>query len=208
MMHSINLKYASLTLFLLIGFSLPNCVDCDCPKNTPPYFDIKGLDVQVYKNAACCGNPYNSNSVIDVNELQRITLAYEVDFLASQFKHSDAGECWSLMPSLLACSCNDPGYLGAKNEQLSNVVVTTLYHFDNDHPAGSSLNDVLLVEEPSGRTLLDHFLSKPPSLIASQWNQFLLAKKPQGADTFQVSVALKLSNNESYIAKSVPLVIQ
>lgn len=207
-MGTINLKSAFLTLLLLTGFSLPNCVDCDCPNNTPPYFDIKGLEVQLYPKNDCCGNPLKPSAVINANELQGITLYYDAVFLAGQLMRPCIGDHWSLIPTLTACSCEEPGYLGAKNEMLDTLVVTTLYPFDNDHPARSSLNDVLLVEEKSGRTPLDQFLSKPPSLIDSQWHQFILTKTPQGADTFQVSVAVRLSNSESYVAKSVPLIIQ
>lgn len=197
-----------LTLFLAAGFSMPNCVDCDCSKLTLPYFDIKGVQLLLFKARECCSKSLVPYTAVEAEDLQQITLFYEAEFLTRLGGSPSECKHWSWMPSLWACSCEDPGYKGAKLEMLDTLVVTTLYDYDANHPAGSALNDLLRINDHTGHTPLDVFLAKPQTLIPSQWNQLSLVNAAQVRDTFQVHVTLKLSNQETYQATSVPIILR
>jgi len=191
-------KTILLTLFLCTGLTFQNCSDSDpdcecCFGPVPDYFDIQDMVV----------NQYNTdNEVLDGESIRfldygSLNLYFEVEYIGYQ---APTNWNFSLMNSAYGCSPPEAGTLGSKEEAFSDFQIITLNDFDEDHLAGSTINDLLTITNLYGEDpiLLSDFLTAPPGNVPQHYFMLELAQQPSLIQDFQVSISVELSTGESY----------
>ncbi|MBC6697758.1 hypothetical protein [Hymenobacter sp. BT190] len=126
---------------------LPACADADdaCRYDAVPRF-YRTQAVELSASSQRTGQPLTSNEPVAAADL----------LLAVQFQKAYYGNQparhWQLLPAAHACPpAPAPGYLGTP-QVLDSMVVRSRYAYDAQHPAGASLNDLLL-ETDTGQPL-------------------------------------------------------
>jgi hypothetical protein len=103
------------------------------------------------------------------------------------------------LPAAYACEPSQlPGYSGT-TEALDSLEVRCVYAYDAAHPAGSSVND-LLVNQSSGRVLP----AVPERGTKPELNglPLQLAQAPAQAGPQQFALRYRLTNGETYTART------
>ena len=193
-------KIILLTFLLTIGFSFTNCdngsVECSCPPNQGNFIDITGLEAthirSLQENGATVFEPIEENTTINFANYSGLDLKYLFDFTS---KHQPKKQRSSgFIPAAYACSCVASGTLGSKFESLESLEITTLNNFDEEHPAGSSLNDIFRI---NGQTI-EQYIEDQPRTIQDREIFFTLRQEPKIDKTFLVKVTVVLSTEETY----------
>ena len=203
-------KYVYLTFLLAIGFSLGNCGfddDCDC-SGIDPFFDIMGMELsQVAADQDMSIEQLPENSNVSFGNYEGIALQFEVNYISQLQDRFNWN--FSLINNALACSCIPDGHEGAKTESFKSLNVITLNDYDDDHLAGSSINDLLSISpeyEPMIEPLTD--LLARNELI--QYEHYFLkpGSQPTLNDTLKFQVDIELSNGELYSEEVYEVVIE
>ena len=198
----------NLRTFLLIGLItfgiMPGCNDfLECDINAPQYFDIFGVEVRhaIGTIGSIQFAEENSTSVID--NYFGIQISPDAQFygLESSRKNSFSwigSKLWASGPAIA-------GWGGSENEMLEDLQVTTLNDFDDTHPAGSTLNDLLSVRLFDGEQDLDSYIQQNNDrLIQIEDLPYILSleKAPTADSVFQIRVSMTLSTGEEYSSES------
>ena len=198
-----NTRYKYFAIIILCGFLTPFCAiddDTICGGFSPSYFDIEGLELNEFIQDS---RPYLTNNNADTtfefasDAAVILDLTYVVEYVSEP---SNSNSNWNELfnPTLLACSPIFGGG-GSKEERHAGMTVTTLLDYTSVFPAGSIINDEVLVGEyPSGNinSPLDS-LARDTSLIQGQ-RLAMLIPSPPSADTMQLLIKLNLSTGEMY----------
>jgi len=191
-----NTKIIFLTLFFLFGFVFQNCNDCNFG-DIPDYFDIKGIGISHQKIDGSIIS--DDDQFVRFSDYEGFRIRYDVEYIASHTqKHSLYN---SLSNQLFACSPDEPGEKGSKNEKIKNIIVITDKYYDSDHLAKDTINDIVAIKIPSqyNPISLNSFLSQEQSLINQEFLDFKLTKGPENiVEDFQITFILELSTNELY----------
>jgi len=196
-------RYKYLAIVALCGFLTPFCYsdDDNCGGFSSSYFDIEGLELNEFIQDS---RPYLTNNIADTTfEFTSdadviLDLTYVVEYVSeANPTNVNWGELFN--PSLLACSPIPPGSAGSKEERHAGMEVRTLFDYTSALPAGSIINDEVLVGDyPSGtiNSSLDS-LVRDTGLIQQQ-RLAILIPLPSAADTMQLQMNLSLSTGEMY----------
>ena len=194
-------KLFSILLFFFFGISFYQCLDCNCPKVEKPYFNINGFTIDLIGGF---------NSVITTSKMDRYDLhGFRINFLVSYLaKVQKCDNQHYSINNLLACSCIEPGYLGAKDEKIENIDIITIYDFDEKHPAGSSINEYISTYQINDSSeVLSNFIMK--SNLKRENIDFDFLKLPSIDYTrFQFEIRLKVKDDEFYSVKSSEIIFK
>lgn len=98
-----------------------------------------------------------------------------------------------------AYACDDPNEVYYTNT-IDSINVFTVYNFDNNHPAGSNINDILLYLDNFGETYeLD------VNQASSISNHFKFSVEPQN-DSLQIKISGRITEKGNFI-KTTELII-
>lgn len=95
-----------------------------------------------------------------------------------------------------------PGFIDYVN-YMESINFYTVYDFNMDHPSGSNINDILIVQLPDGD---DQYLEKPYNTsLVTKGSNFRLAAVPQN-DSLQFRVTGRITD-EGPFEENTPLII-
>lgn len=204
-------KTFALTLYFFIGILIPACdwvgIDDDCNCGGTRFFNVIDLRVDAFKDISS-SVLVTPGERLFLDEFEGFYLDYEVDYHACANPRTD----WSLslMNTAWACSCA-VGYDGSKNEGLIDLTVTTVNDFDDDHLAGSSINDLLQYRgsfwETDDLPFPEFLEEEKADKLRFEDMKLSLLKAPEIDSVFQVQIRMELSTGEVYEASSPAFVI-
>ncbi len=201
-----------LTFLLASSLLAPACNttddDCNCG-NVREFFDIQGVASSNFRTLENSG--FNIQPLLeeDAVEWDRYSLASEfaVEYYGMAPTDKKEPSFWSglsLINEAWACSCLPNGFSGSE-ETLDFLDLITLEDFDDNHPAGSSIKDILNIRTFSefeglihSEMDLDVFLVQEREAIAYKSFDLLLQVPPATTSTQQFQLIIQLSNGESY----------
>ena len=207
-----DFKVILLTALMVIGFVFPSCEkvtdSCDgIDVSDFRFFDIQGADALVFQHSPTGGfELVEPLDTIVFRENTGLYVSYQADYHALRSSR-DASFGW--VASAMACSFIG-GYDGSKNERLDGLTVVTENDYDAEHPAGSSIVDLLEVqfELPNDTQPLNDYLANQTETIQSQVLQLNLLRAPASDGAFQFTIQVDLSTGEQYEATSAPVYIR
>ena len=207
-----NVKIIGLTFFLFIGFIVPSCdksdddtgFDCDC--TLVQFFDIKGFNDFRYGLDSFFREEIPPFDTVSFAEFKGgAVIPYIVDYHA--FAEPESDYSFSLIPAANACSCIG-GYGGSKTEKFKSFTITTINDFDSEHPANSSINDLLMTIGQEGNNIpLDEFLNNQTGNIMQARRVIKLKKPPVLNPEFNFKARLELTNGEVYEKTAYPIYV-
>ena len=191
-------RVLSLLLLLAVapaGAVLEGCTDedDDCRYDySQEFYDVQGVTLAARRLA--------TRQVLAAGEAALATEVYleaqtKVRYYSFRSRHS------SWLPAAYACPpAPIPGY-GGTDELLDSLVVRSAYAYDAAHPAGSSLNDLLLYES-TGQPLppVPERGTRPPS--GAGYLTLRLKQGPAQAGPQQFVLRYRLTNGEAYTART------
>lgn len=203
-----NIKTKVLVFVLVIGLPLQMCSpddnggDCNCGPITGSYFDIKGMELNNYKQLG--DNSFKlmeENEAVPYAQYAGLIVSYNVDYISQRRSKRPA---FSLIASAYACSCLYDGYAGSKNEKLSNITVITLNDFDEYHAANDTINDLILINDE----YLADYLVRDTINIQIPGIPLKVDRKPTINENYKVKVIVELSTGEVYQKVSNSIIIR
>ncbi len=194
-------KHFLILFVFLFGFGAPSCEPpCECPLVAGNFFDIRGMTLSNWKlddiSGGVSANLLEEGESVNSGDYQ-LWVNFEVDFVGLQLPQEN-NFSFSLIPSAYACSCNENGGQGGK-DTLQDLQIITKNDFDEDHPANSSLNDLMVIHfEQDEDNLVDYLAraAREPFMYPSFF--LTLKKSPSVPSDFEVSVEMTLDNGEFY----------
>ena len=208
-MHRI--KTILLTLYFFVGILVPSCefidpgLDCDCSDYR--YFDVTDLTIDPVQDFDR-PSPVPPGQQLSLSEFAGFYLDYVTDYHACL----EPKENWSLnlMAPAYGCSCA-LGWEGSKNEELVDFTVTTINDFDDDHLAGTNINDLLQYEGSyfgqDDRPLTEFIEEERMSKLRFEDMHLGLTKAPELDSVLQVQVRMELSTGEVFEVSSAAIVL-
>jgi hypothetical protein len=137
----------STILLLPSFFFLAACdkwgTDCNCPPIQGAYFRTTGLDAEILEQSGTNAAAAVADGTGVLFDQMRITLNFDVEYYSVSQRGFDLSK---LAPSTYACSCISNGDAGSE-ERMESINITTVYDIDSSHPAGSNINDLLIVSQ-------------------------------------------------------------
>lgn len=167
-----------------IGAVIQGCTKCGS-EGVPAFFDVQGL----LFNATQQGRAIATGESAVATDVQLV-----VQLQTRYYGQQPVRSGW--LPAAYACSPLDPGYKGSE-EVLDSLVVRSAYAYDAAHPAGASLND-LLVDQGNGTPL-------PPKPGPNQMPYapaLRLRQGPSLAGPQQFVVRYRFTNGEIHTART------
>lgn len=194
-------RLLNLLLLLLVapaGAVLESCTaeDGDCRINFPEsFFDVQGLALDATRTT---GQALTAGEAVSAAEVQ-LAVQLQVRYYSGQSVRGG----W--LPAAYACPPTPiPGYMGT-TEVLDSLVVRSVYAYDAAHPAGTSLND-LLVSDNTGQPLPPvPPRGTQPMLYTSSLR---LRQGPSQAGPQQFVLRYRLTNGETYTARTPVLTLR
>lgn len=185
-----------LLLFALVMIGLPACDGCGPFEKM--YVDVTGL-------AAVVALRQPTNAAAQVLVAGQSTPAAEL-----QLRLQLNSRVYSalLAPAggfaAMACEPADPEY----TEIVDSLTVTSRYPFDARHPAGTSLNDLLRIDNGYGTSVsLAQQLATPQGVGELGRHAIRLSQAPTSSATQQFRVRYHQTNGELYTAETVEFII-
>ena len=189
-------SFALIFVFWIGLAALPGCNSCVCPKAT--YADIIGL--RSFINAKNPTTTVNVDEPVRWDVIDYFALSYDI----RAYSHRNRPG-WGM--AVYACDCVPPGSLGS-TETLTNLTVKTVFAFDDTHPAGSVLNELVAVADAQSTLIsLNNFLAKRPISYQDmiRFNRLTVAKTPVQEGPFALDITATLDNGETYTARTVTI---
>jgi hypothetical protein len=187
--------YKTTTILLMIVF-LPTLIQSCCTEDLESYYDVtslnvKNIDSRLNTTPATTTRPaQNYYKEVDSVETNRYGLLVEPQIRYYSMSNSST--------ALYACS-PDQGGKGTK-ERIEDIQITSNRDFDEAHLAGSSLNDLFLLDYSSGaeeETELTEFLQTSPR--AMQYDFILILKrKPNKSFIHQFTIKYSHTDGETF----------
>ncbi len=206
-----SVKTILLTLYFFLGILVPSCelvdpgLDCNCGNYR--FFDVTDITIDPVSD-------FDSQTRIQSN--QQVTLVefagFHVDYIADYHASLQPKNDWSftLMAPAYGCSCLT-GWEGSKEEELIDFTVTTINDFDDDHLAGSSINDLLRHEgsfwEQNSQPLTEFLDEEKVGKLRFEDMNLGLNQAPVLDSNFQVQVRMELSTGEVFEVTSAAIVL-
>lgn len=188
-------RLLSLLLLLFVapaGAVLESCTakDGDCSISfSETFFDVQGLTLAATR---ATGQALTAGEALSAAELQ-LAVQLQVRYYSGQPVRTG----W--LPAAYACPpAPIPGYKGT-TEVLDSLVVRSAYAYDAAHPAGTSLND-LLISEHNGQPL-PPVPARDTQPMLHAW-PLRLRQGPSQAGPQQFVLRYRLTNGETYTART------
>ena len=203
-----SIKTFALTVYFFIGIIIPACDwtdPCDCSGYR--YFDVTDMTVQALTNLEDF-TPVTPGEQLSLDMFGGFYIDYIADYHACKALEND----WSLslMSSAYACSCL-VGYDGSREEALVEFSVNTLNDFDEDHLAGSSINDLLMYQgsylDLDSQAFPDFLSEEMAGKLRFEDMRLSLTSAPTIDSVFQIEVVMELSTGERYVRQSEAFVL-
>ncbi|GAA4372871.1 hypothetical protein GCM10023186_02810 [Hymenobacter koreensis] len=179
---------------LLLWAPLYACEDECGSEPALAYFDVEGA------NLFALNSPANqtSRSIVPNESVSRPNLLLAMSLPVRYYSSAPArgGN------RAYACSPLEPGQLGT-DERVDSLTIRSRFDYDAQHPAGSSLNDLVALDYlPSGLILEPNRIAEANGQPLKQLN-FRLRRAPTASGPQQFRVRLRLTNGEVYTAETV-----
>ena len=178
-----------------VGAVLQGCNECNFAV-AEKYFDVHGVVLNALRAT--------TNQRLTADEpIAAADVRLEVNLQARYYSFRARPSGW--LPMAYACSPSQlPGY-GGTTEVLDSMEVRSTNAYDAAHPAGSSLNDLLVIQ--SGGLPLP---VAPARGTAPEQNglQLQLRQGPAQAGPQQFVLRYRLTNGETYVARTPRLVLR
>ena len=193
--------------FLVLAFCglfvIPECNPCRCPDiSGEEFFDIEGIEIGHIRSS---GGFIDTDQPIARSEYGGIALSLETEYVA----HTVLPSYSLFTSSAFACSCPDPGWLGAATESFESIVITTVNDFDEDIRAGDTITDLFLIRYDLDTLSISEFLEADTGTVRQERYNMTLTADPQNDSLgFAAEVRVMLSNGESYKDTSTPVFFQ
>lgn len=186
------------SFFFLIASCDPP-LGCNCPKADGIFFRTTGLELNfIDENLGVNVKVISDSAEVAQNNL-RTNMKFDVEYYntaANTIKFD-----WnSLTNSALACECITNGESGSK-ERIESLEITTAYDIDAQHPAGSIINDLVILSQRSLEISFD--VLSTFDLYYDNFDLEYTATLPTGK--FAVSATMKMQNGSTYKASSVTI---
>lgn len=200
------MKKLVFTYLLLFGFLRcdMNEFEGECPEPTQPYFDIIGLTlIDQQKPSDCCAELITTGKVpFDQHQVQ---VQYDFVTIAQQPKQQKS---ILFMNSSFALSCIGNGYKGSK-ETLERLSVTANFDIDDEHPANSSIDNLLFIRTfEKELSLADYIEEQKGQFIEEPFLLFRLIERPQLSDSMSFNVSVQLTNGEAYTSTTQQVIYE
>ncbi|SHL69177.1 hypothetical protein [Hymenobacter psychrotolerans] len=184
-----------LLLALLISVGLPACETCGPFKQE--YYDIVGLQALLMRQTAAAVQVLTTGQRVSAADLQ---LQLRLDTQLYSAQPAPTGGF-----AAMACDYPSPSY----TESIDSLTVTSRYDYDAQHPAGSSLNDLVQLEDEYGQQIsLREWLVVPRQIGSFPNMVFRFRQAPAGSLVQQFRVRQHQTNGEVYTAETVAIEIQ
>ena len=197
-----------LTAVLLIGtIGMPGCDDCKCPgpNSVSKYINIEGVGSYVSKksSASATSGPsaVKASDKVRWEELTYFSIGYTTRTYGARINQQKPRSSWGA--TAYACDCTYiPGYLGSQ-EKLKRITVRTVFDFDVNYPAGSTVDELVRVSTYPGDKPLSEYLSKSP-LPYNEYSRLDLSinKVPSAKGPFALDITVELDNGEVYTTRT------
>lgn len=186
------MKSRAISLTILLFFGL-NFFGCFCNFDpAPEFFDIQDFSVE-HRNE---NNAVVADTAISYANYGYMSCRFAVEYISSPIRDR---AIFTPFNPVYGCDPPAPGASGSKEESIVDLQVITINEFDDDHPAGSSLNDIIMMDDFNNtRILLDDYLSVDRDNVHAEWFQLFLTVGPTISQEFQVMVKIELSTGEIY----------
>lgn len=158
--------------------------------SAPKFFDIQGLTFVAVRLAG--GSAVAANEAVAATEI-RLEIQPQVAYYGRQ----PARRSW--FPAAYACTPTPIAGYGGTDEELDSLVVRAAYAYDATHPAGTSLNDLLINEHTGQLLALAPARGTQPQLYASPLR---LRQAPAQPGPQQFVLRYRLTNGETYTART------
>ncbi|MFK7905562.1 MAG: hypothetical protein AB8B69_10575 [Chitinophagales bacterium] len=203
-------KHFLILFVFLFGFGAPSCEPpCECALVEGEFFDIREVTLANWKldniSGGVSANLLEEGESVNSDAYQ-LWANFEVDYVGLQLPPEN-NFSFSLIPSAYACSCIENGEQGGK-ETLQDLQIITKNDFDADHPANSSLNDLMVINFGQDEENLVDYLERAvrePFMFPSFF--LTLKQGPSVPSNFEVTVAMTLDNGEFYEVDSEVVVM-
>ncbi|MCC2547951.1 hypothetical protein LJY25_15995 [Hymenobacter sp. BT175] len=163
----------------------------------PPYYDVEGVQLLAAQHPA----GQSQQPLATGQSVAGFDARLEFRVTARFYGAVSPPGGW--LAGAYACSPSPPaGYLGT-TERIDSFTVVSAYAFDAAHPAGTSLNDVL-VDEASGQVLDQALVSVLQGRGYFPRELYLCLRRPPATPgNQQFTVRYHQTNGESYSARTV-----
>ncbi len=198
------MKHIGLTILMVIGFCFTNCSndDLNCGNfESRPFFDIQSLEeLRHYSVLDNIQKVLEDSSTVQLNEYAGLSMWFDVEYIVNSQK---SNYDFSIINTLLACTPEPQGLEGSKEEKMESLEVITLNDFDADHLSGSSIIDLLTLQEfeydspVSEVKTISEYLDQN-ELIKTERIFLKPTKAPELNQDFQVQVKVQLTGGEMY----------
>ncbi len=199
---------ASIFPILVAGCCRDSC--CGEDLTSYPYYKVTGWDSKIVRLDSTTTNGYTNTSEIEIFPIDSlfyykagITLSSHVSYYSTIL----AG-----FGSLMACDPVPSGYNGAK-ERITSLTIVSNASFDNSHPAGSNLADILKIRiknyiraELNERQELNAYLSSSPQ--PAQFYTLLFTKAPELGKKHTFTITYKQSDGQEFINTTNELIFK
>jgi len=177
--------------FVLITFSI-GCILSSCPGGiSVTYKTIKSVNVLLYSFNEFGMYPY-------LEEFNKNELGIGVIF-DSIIESNEIAQSYSLIRG--AYAMEDPTQIIYTNA-IDSLNVFTIYDFNEEHPAGSNVNDILLLLDGMGDTKIVNI-----NQISSIDHHFKFSEVPQN-DSLQFEISGRITNEKNFTLKTKLIILK
>ncbi|PWJ34191.1 hypothetical protein [Sediminitomix flava] len=188
-------RFLKSLILLIISFLPIRCTNCNCD-NEYRYFDITDMSaVQYNVNDQSGFQTISNGQTVNITDF-RIGYKFDTELLSAIQARS-----FSLTQEVFACDCY--AIERSKEERFVSLSFITNYDFDENHQAGSSINDLL----QNGSLNLEEYLNYTEPIVFKE-DIFELKSPPTLSNKFKFTVIATLSNGEIYSSESEEVTIQ
>ncbi|QNH61506.1 hypothetical protein [Hymenobacter sediminicola] len=183
-------------LVALVSIGLPACEKCGPFKKE--YYDIVGVQALLLRQpAGAAGQVLTTGQSVSTADLQ---LRLRLDTRLYSARPASTGGF-----AAMACDPTGPEY----TEAIDSLTVTSRFDYDAQHPAGSSLNDLVQLENEYGQLIpLREWLAVPRVVGEGPDPAFRFRQVPASSLVQQFRVRYHQTNGEAYTTETVAIEIQ
>lgn len=191
-------------LFIIGGVGVPGCFNCNCPDSSAiaKYADIEGLSSFISRQGPSVSGSGNikDNDKVSWSDIHSFSVLYTIRTYGHHSPSQKILRYWG--SAAYACDCVQPGYLGSP-ERLKFMTIKTVFDFDANYPAGSTLDEWVSVGfYPASETLKNYLAKGPISGISLGRHDLVITKKPSAKGSFALDVTVELDNGEVYTTRT------
>lgn len=206
-------KVGRLTIIFLITLGIiPGCfegefLECSYP-GVAKYFDVQDINLS---HGIIEGDSYrliDGSEPVNKESYDGVYLTPDVEFF-SQLEKKDKGQFnFFFTNSLMACTPVDNGYLGSTSEKTLGIVVRTERDFNDDHPAGSDISDLMRIRTFDGLITIDEYIKQKEGDFLQQTDFpiiFRPTETPSLDASFEPSITFVIRENEQHSKTITPI---